>query len=183
MTAQENKTFIYRINSDNKITDVSSSWDVFARENGTPELCEENVKGQPLLDFFSGMEVKHLYKIMFDKIRNTKQSIELPFRCDSSKVRRYMNMKMSYLDPKAIEFETRILREELRSEIELLNTDTKYGEELIVICSWCKCMKTPGGWQEVEDAINEMELFDQAGFPMITHGICDKCLLVVKNKL
>ncbi len=183
ITEQKNQTFIYRIDSENKIIYVSPSWDDFARENGTPELCEKNVKGQPLLDFFSGMEVKHLYKIMFDKMRNTQKYIELPFRCDSPKVRRYMHTKLSCIDPEAIEFETHILREELRLEVELLNTDAKRGEGLIVLCAWCKCVKTPAGWMEVEDAIYEMELFDHAEFPKITHGICDKCLLVVKNKL
>jgi hypothetical protein len=183
MTEQENQTFIYRIDSDNKITYVSSNWNMFAHENGTPELCEANVKGQPLLDFFSGMEVKHLYKIMFDKIRNTKQSIEFPFRCDSPKVRRYMHMKMLCIDPKAIECETRILLEELRPEVELLNVDIKCGEGFVIMCAWCKCVKTPGGWKEVEDAIKEMKLFEQPEYPMITHGICGKCLREVKKGL
>ncbi|GAX62387.1 hypothetical protein SCALIN_C31_0022 [Candidatus Scalindua japonica] len=183
MIEQQNQTFIYRIDRDNKITYVSKSWDIFARENGTPELCEENVKGQPLLDFFSGMEVKHLYRLIFEKSRNTKQSMEFPFRCDSPKLRRYMFMKILYVDEDAIEFETRILREVPRPEIELLDIDAKRGTEFIVMCAWCKCVKTNGVWLEVEQAVNKMRLFDQPVLPRISHGMCKKCELRLKNKL
>jgi len=177
-------TYMYRITPDDLIEFVNDAWIRFAEENGTPTLPQA-VIGTSLWEHISGHEVVHLSMQLVAKIRQTKTEVSVPFRCDSPSMRRFMRMKIVPLAQGRIEFCTWVEREEPFQEPILLLDPcaTKSPAELVRMCAWCKKIDKHGCWLEVEDAIEQLRLFDRLTLPAITHGICDACLrLSMRNR-
>ena len=76
----------------------------------------------------------------------------------------------------SVEFRSRIIREEKREAVELLDFEAARTDERIVMCSWCKKVRLESGeWVEVELAVTTLKLFNAPQLPKITHGICERC--------
>jgi hypothetical protein len=75
-----------------------------------------------------------------------------------------------------VEFESRIVRQELREHVRLMNPSVERGKRFVSICGWCKKIALPNGqWVEVEEAVRVLNLFDEPQLPTLTHGICGEC--------
>jgi hypothetical protein len=165
---------IYRVNADDEITFVDSNWVAFATENGMCSPIPEAVVGTRLWKHISDPTTRHLYSIFLEKVRKSKQTVILPFRCDSPSVRRYMEMHIVHLSATELEFKSVLVREEPRSEVKLLDPKATRSDKLINMCVWCKRVKA-SDWREVEDALRELNLFDTTMLPMISHVVCPDC--------
>jgi hypothetical protein len=87
-----------------------------------------------------------------------------------------MEMEISLLSDGAVQFNTRVLRQESRDSILLLDPRAPRVSEFLTICSWCKRALLPEEeWVEVEEAIASLCLFDGTVLPQLTHGICPTC--------
>ena len=173
---EEDDSFVYRIDAENRLSFVASAWLDFARENEAAHLSPEAVKGESLFSFIADPETQHLYKAIIDKVRTTQVSVIVPFRCDSPGLRRFMVLHISPLARGAIQFEGKLMREEPREHVPLLDPVRARSEEMIVACSWCKRIEVDEAWLEIEEAVRRLALFDQPSLPQITHGICGDCL-------
>jgi len=59
-----------------------------------------------------------------------------------------------------VEFESRIVRQELREHVRLMNPSVERGKRFVSICGWCKKIALPNGqWVEVEEAVRVLNLF------------------------
>jgi hypothetical protein len=47
--------------------------------------------------------------------------------------------------------------------------------DYIPVCGWCKKVRIGEEWTEVEDAVRQLQLFEEPRLPQITHGICPRC--------
>jgi hypothetical protein len=176
--------FLWVIDDADRIVRVNDHWLEFARENEAPELTANAVLDQPLWHFIDGRETTYLYKQIFAQVRAGKSQIKIPFRCDSPKCRRFMEMKLSLLPGDSIEFLSRILRLEPRDPITLLEAAPERSAELLTICSWCKKILLPqGNWVEIEEAVKALDLFAHHRLPRLTHGICVSCLEYMEGEL
>jgi hypothetical protein len=177
LRSDDTPTYLYRITPGDLVEFVNDAWIRFAEENGTPTLPQK-VIGSSLWQHISGPEVAHLSRQLLAKIREMKTEVSVPFRCDSPSMRRFMRMNIIPLDQGRIEFRTWVEREELvQHPIRLLDPcATQNIAGLIRMCSWCKKIHKNGCWLEIEDAIEQLRLFDPQTIPAITHGICDHCL-------
>lgn len=165
----------YEIDARDRITWVDPAWLRFARENAAGELTAEHVVGRPVLDFVSGGPVRQLYSMLFQAVRGAR-AVRVPFRCDAPDRRRFMELCIEPADGGGLRLSGRLLREELRAPVALLEPERPHGAALVAICSWCKRIRTaPGRWEEVEDAVRRLGLFDEAALPGLTHGICGRC--------
>lgn len=169
-------SFIYRIDAADRVDFVTADWLDFARDNEAQHLSAETVQGESLFSFIDDPETRHLYKAIIDKVRRTQDSVMVPFRCDSPCLRRFMVLHISPLPHGAIQFEGKLIREEPREHVPLLDAESARSGELIVSCSWCKRIEVDGAWLEVEEAVRRLELFHEPLLPQITHGICGDCL-------
>lgn len=167
--------FTYRVDANNRIISVTREWESFAQENDAPELVAAAVLGKPLLDFVAGMEAQHLYELIIARVRRTQQAVAVPFRCDSPSVRRFMELRISSYGDNHLELEGRILREEERGAVSLLDSSTSRSDEFLTICSWCKQVDVSGEWLEVEEAVKRRRFFNSTTLPQLTHGICNAC--------
>ncbi len=167
--------FTYRLDADNRVLLVTPEWESFARENDAPHLTAAAVLGQPLFRFVAGKEAQHLYELTIDKVRRTQRAVTVSFRCDGPCVRRFMELRISPLADSHVELEGRILREEQREPVLLLDSSTSRSDEFLPICSWCKRVEVSREWLEVDDALEQRSLFNLTTLPQLTHTVCADC--------
>ena len=89
----EETNFVQRIDATDNICYVNTAWCRFAEENGCPDLPQQ-VIGTPLWNWIAGKETKHILRQLLAKVRSTQSSIELPFRCDSPAIRRFLRLQI-----------------------------------------------------------------------------------------
>lgn len=169
------RTFAYCVDADNRVVSVTPEWVSFARENEASTLTPETVCGRPLFHFIADKETRHLYELIIDKVRRTHCAVVIPFRCDGPGVRRFMELTIAPWMDTQVQFEGRIVGEEDRDVVELLDPSRSRSDEYVVVCSWCKRVEVCGDWLEVELAVRRMGLFEAIGLPQLTHGICADC--------
>lgn len=177
--------FIYRIDSTDTIVGVSDNWGTFADANAWgSSLRPEDVVGHKLWNFIQGPETRHLYQELFRRVRGGIPSRPIPFRCDSPSERRYLELLIEALPEEKIEITSKILRTEPRSPITLLNADTSRSKDFVTLCSICKKMKvSPDQWDEIEEGLVHLRLFEADKMPQLTHGLCHSCYQVEMGEL
>lgn len=177
--------FIYRIDSTDTIVSVSDNWGTFADANAWgSSLRPEDVVGHRLWDFIQGPETRHLYQELFRRVRGGIPSRPIPFRCDSPSERRYLELLIEALPEEKIQITSKILRTEPRSPITLLTVDTSRSTDFVTLCSMCKKMKvSPGQWDEIEEGLVHLRLFEAEKMPQLTHGLCHSCYQVEMREL
>ena len=177
------RVFNYRVNAEDRIDHVSSEWLDFARENDASDLYSEAVIGQPIFQFVSNEETRHLYEMILDRVRTSGNEVVVPFRCDSPSVRRFMELEVSPGPDGHVRFQGRIVREEKRQPVLLLDSSINRDDDFLKVCSWCKRVQAEGEWLEVELAVERLELFNRQRLPQISHGICEDCGVSLRRQL
>lgn len=179
----DERVFSHTVDASGNISGVNDEWVDFAAENGAPELTKEAVAGRPIWDFMEGKETRHISRLILDKVRKTGRTITLPYRCDSPDFKRYLEMEISRGEDEQVVFRSRVLRLEKREHAGLLDAQAVRSEKMLTICSWCRRVRTPEGWAEVDDAVRTLGLFSMDTLPQITHGMCEDCSNLVASKL
>ncbi len=175
-SVHDKREFIYRVDASDRIIFANAAWYDFARENGDTALQPERVIGGSLWDFICNTETRHLFEVLLKRVRATGQPVTLPYRCDSPDCRRFLELEITRPAPQEIEFCSRILREERREPVRLLEDSVERTDELLVMCGWCKKVALPDNrWAEVEEAVKALQLFDAPRLPRISHGMCQGC--------
>ena len=176
MVSDENCTYELMIDRDCVIKFVNEAWLDFASSVDAHSAVRENVLHRSLFDFIEGVEVKMFYKHIIEKVRIHNEASYFPFRCDSPYLRRYLEMKIHPGPNDWVCFSSRIVKLESRLPIRLLDYSVPRTDEIISICSICKCVKiTKENWVEIEEAIKIMNIFGESAMPMLSHGLCPIC--------
>ncbi len=174
----------YEIDANNLIRRIDGPWDDFAASNDAEELYRGSVLGHRLFDFIQSEEVAELYSRLFDAIRRTGRSAAFQFRCDGPGVRRQLCMYLTRLKDGVIEIRTKTLTSDQREPLALMDRTAPRTDEMLRMCSYCNRIHLADrGWEEIENAINTLGLFERTALPSITHGICDECLTAQKELL
>lgn len=153
---------------------MSPTWEDFARANDAPELAPERVVDSSLWDWVSGAEVQHVYRGLLARLRAEPRTLRVPFRCDRPALRRFMELALSAVPDGGVRCDARLLRAEPRAPVPLLEAGLERGETFLGMCSWCKRVRSGGGWLELEEAVTAFDLLGDAP-PWFTHTICDAC--------
>jgi hypothetical protein len=178
------RVLTYRIDRNDIVVSLDEYWEPFAQENDAPGLTRDSVLGQPLWKFVEGLETRHIYGLILDRVRASSTSATIPYRCDSPDRCRYMEMNISPLAEGGIQFTNRFLREEGRDPQAILDASADRSEEFLTLCSWCKKVKLPESeWVDADVAVERLRLFEALRLPKLTHGICLSCDEVVRKEL
>ena len=168
--------FVYRINASDRLIFVNEDWLEFARENQAEGLTRENVLNRSLWDFVTDPETQHIYELVFERVRSGGFGVTLPYRCDSPDRRRFMELEVTPLPAGSLQIVSRLLREEMRETIRLLEPKSVARGEILSMCGWCKRIRVGDNtWLEVEEAVAEMDLFAAPELPRISHITCPSC--------
>lgn len=171
------ESYIYQIDANDRIVQISDNWQAFADENSPAQQTDAaNVQGSLVWDFIQDIETHYLYQEIFRHIRQGKSFAPIPFRCDSPEERRFMELRFRALPNDQIEVESRILRTEPRPPVKMLMEDTPRSEKFISLCSMCKKIKVAENtWVEIEEGVGRLKLFESDKMPQLTHGLCPDC--------
>ncbi|MCD6051724.1 MAG: hypothetical protein K0Q55_3133 [Verrucomicrobia bacterium] len=173
----EGREFVYWVDANNHVVKVNEAWREFAQENQVAVLTQEASGPVPLWNFIEGREMKYLFQVMLDKVRQGGGPLVVPFRCDAPDRRRFMEQTMVKLDDGLVEVRCRTLKEEVREPMALLGEGGERSSQLIYCCGWCKKFEvSTGKWVEVEHVVKELELFGGVNLPRISHGACPECV-------
>ncbi|HKJ08236.1 MAG TPA: hypothetical protein VKA76_04025 [Gammaproteobacteria bacterium] len=178
-TGAKYETYTYCVDGADSIIFVNDAWCAFAIANDAPELTTEAVLHRCLWDFIADPETSHLYRAIFARARRSGNAVTIPFRCDAPALRRYMQLDIQPVDGggERLQLTGRVLRQEPRAPVALLERAAQRSAELLRMCSWCKRIAVDTGqWLEAEEAIARLGLFDTPTLPGLTHTICDSCL-------
>jgi hypothetical protein len=177
--------FTYRIDKSDIILSVSPNWDSFARANGCiDECCSEKVVGHRLWEFIQGIQIRHFYELLFEKVRKGTPVRPIPFRCDSPWERRFLQLSIMPLPDGQIEMTSSIVKTQSRAAVTMLDKDTARSNDFIRICSMCKKIATPHDyWLEIEEGLAQLKLFEADEMPQLTHGLCPDCFRLAMSEL
>jgi hypothetical protein len=181
---QSHSPCIYDIDLNGRIVWVNEAWNRFAAENAAEHLKEESVLGSRLWDFISDPETQQIYHLLHEKVLEEQRSLSFPFRCDGPALRRYLRMEMASPRQQVCRFHSVVVKLEARSEVRLWKPTVKRSDSFLRACSWCKKVDVgQESWQEVEDALCELELFNRSSLPQLTHTICPSCYTSMQSVL
>lgn len=179
----DQRVFTYRVDAQNRILSANKDWFDFARENCAETLDPAAVIDEPIQKFISNEETKHIFDVLLEKVRATGETLVVPYRCDSPECRRFMELELVPKPKDEVEFRSRIVRQEFRAPVRLLES-VEHNDEFLTMCGWCKKIAlTEDCWVEVEEAIEALKLFAETRLPKISHSICPACktALLVKE--
>lgn len=165
----------YVLSPDDTIESVSGPWDAFATENGAPALTVASVVGRPLAEFITDPTTSHIYERLVRRVRQEDRMVPLALRCDGPSCRRWLRLTVHPIGGGRVRFESRIVRQEARDAVPLLDLTLPRAGDPVRVCSWCDRVQTPRGWCELETGVPELGLFGAGPLPPITHGMCPDC--------
>ena len=167
----------YRVDGTDRVDWVSSNWLAFARENGAATLTESSVLGCCLWDFIADDQTRDLYQSIHSRVRELRNKVIVPFRCDSPTIRRYMQLSISgAADNDCLFYESGITRVEPRSYLAVLDPACTRTDSALWMCSCCKkILLEPHGWLEVEDVSEKLQLNHRKKLPFCQHTLCRDC--------
>ena len=172
----ESNACIYRIDENDTIVWVNDEYEKFSAENDAEDLNAESTVGRELWDFITDKETLHLYKIMVNKVREVQQDISFSLRCDGPQCKRELVMQIRPVQGKQVEFYSELKSQKDREPQNLLSMNAQRSDDILVMCGWCNKVKLPDGeWVEVEDAADELQLFNESKLPSLSHGMCESC--------
>ncbi len=164
----------YSIDHENRLQTVDDRWLAFACANSAPELTPAAVLGRPIAGFIADPTTRYLYGLLYERVRRGA-TLRLSFRCDAPEVRRDMVLQLSSAGSGAVQCHTFLLDEQPHSSIALLDAASPRGTDFVVMCSWCKRIRHQGQWLDVEEGVQELQLFSRPVLPEISHGVCPSC--------
>ncbi|QJW96538.1 hypothetical protein [Frigoriglobus tundricola] len=172
---------VYRIDDQDVITYVNEEWDRFANANNGRSLMSHRVLNRSLWEFIQDAPTRGLYRQVLKRIRDGR-CVRFHLRCDAPGVRRVLAMDIVGSENGGAQFHSRILSAEPRTPVAVPGTGTD-SKELLRVCGWCNKVFIGGHWEEIEDAVEKLQLLQRSIVPALSHGICDPCYVAVKETL
>jgi hypothetical protein len=154
---------VLRLDGNDTITFASAEWLDFVRETGGPALTVAGVLGRAFSDFAPDPYLAPLYRLVFRRVRETRQTMRVPFRLEASGRRWHLELHVVPLADGKVE---------CRYDTLLVEGP---GRELVTQCAWCRRVHLPEGqWAAREIVAERLDLF-LGDPPRVTHGICPSC--------
>ena len=115
---------------------------------------------------------------MLDSQRRARagHTVRFDYRCDAPECRRLFRMTIRALAGGTVEFDSRLLWQEPRPRVDMLDHGMPASGPWVRVCSWCQQVSLPNGdWAPVEEAAMKLGFLAEEHMPRLTHGICPPC--------
>jgi hypothetical protein len=167
----------YTLDKANHIVAVSGQWDAFALDNDGNEVLSSKIIGKPLDQFIDGDTTRMFVRTMIMSARTLQRPVYRPYRCDSPKLKRFMEMTVLPGEQGVVE----VIHRELHSEpiihpMPVCAAPKGVGENFVKRCSMCNRVKVLGIWSELDAAIDAYRLPAGAHNLKVIYGVCPDCL-------
>lgn len=176
MPSAEETVLVYRVDPQDRLCAFNSAWTDFARANEGEALLPEHRLGTSLWPAVKDAHVREIYRRLMQRAR-AGHPVAFGYRCDAPEWRRWFHMEIRAVEGDgSLEFISRLLREERRPRVALLDLTSERSTDFVTVCSWCQRVSVGAGlWQAVEQAVEQLGLLNQDALPGLTHGICGDC--------
>lgn len=166
---------IYKINNRDRIIFVNDEWSRFALANDAPELVAEKILNRSLWNFIKNDTIQELYRKFVGKAR-AGNTVRFNFRCDSPDFRRLLKMTITLQEEQSVQFETHVIWKQKRAPQTILQKNNRSADRILIVCSWCNKINVKNEiWQEIEEAVENLRLFEMEELPQLSHGMCLSC--------
>lgn len=173
----------YRIDEKDEIVSVDDAWQHIADGMPLSHVRASEVTGRVLWDFIGDSTTRHIYQRIVARVR-AGRTAQFTLRCDTPSLRRLLRMTIRSDANGAVEFCTEPLEEVERATVPLLSIDAARSDELLRACGWCNRVDIDvDNWVEAEVAVEQLQLFERAALPYLTHGLCDRCLEAMEETI
>ena len=176
----------YLLDGDDVILETCDTWDAFALENDGAAIVSAGITGSSLWTHVHDGETRQLLRHLLAETRKRQRSlVDIPFRCDGPRVRRYMRCTFEPAGTRRVRVHTTLDREESRAVAAPVpdGAGPRPGE-LMHVCSWCNRIREGlDQWLEVDEAIRLQRPFMRPPLAAISHGMCQDCLAAVEADL
>ncbi len=178
------RTIVYAIDGNDHLLKVGEGWREFAVENdGIATLYPESVIGNSLWDYIKGDSLKQIYRELIGRVRGRDRSIEFEYRCDSPKLKRFMQMQIvGNVTDETVTFFSGTLKVEPQTYI-LQWSAAHRGDQQLKRCSICNLIQTPNmQWEELETALRDHQLLNCDRDIRLVWGVCELCRRISQMK-
>lgn len=167
----------YSLDRSDTIVAVSGKWDDFARDNDGEKILSGQIIGRKLDQFIIGDDTRMFVRTLLMSARTLCRPIYRPYRCDSPKLKRFMEMTVLPQAEGAVE----VIHRELYSEpifynIPIVAAPASAGWAFLKRCSLCNRVQAQGMWSEIDEAIEANRLLVTAPSLKVIYGVCPDCL-------
>ena len=161
----------YTLDADDRIVECGGpAWSAFAAENGGPELASGKLEGQSIYAHVAGHFTKRFLREFFIAARAAEAPLSRPYRCDSPRVKRYMEMRAAAQDGGALRVEHRLIAETAMAVTVTPRELPEGGRADFSRCSICNRLRGSGaqGWREPDQT-------GVLGLLRVVHTVCKDC--------
>jgi hypothetical protein len=180
MSQAQPVSILYTLDSQDLIKEVDGDWAKFAAANDGEAVESSSVIGKPLWPYIADTTLRELYRRLVAEAR-AGRPITFEYRCDAPCYRRLFEMRIRAGAEGAVTFTSRLLAEESRDPVALLDKNQPRSREFLRMCSWCQRVHAHDCWLPIEAALETLGLMLKPDLPRITHGICDSCREKMKS--
>jgi hypothetical protein len=161
----------YAVDDHDRIVAVNEAWDRFAKLTDSPGVLATAVLQSSLWDHVSDTTLRHLWRLLLAKVRQTREAIELSCRCDGPDVARDLRLDISSTDGATVVIRSAVVGERPREPLSV----TAAADWHLTMCSWCNSIRIDVEWIELEAAVARLHLLPGPHHPQLTHGLCESC--------
>jgi hypothetical protein len=175
MSTNLDSTVAYRIDSADHIKTVNDGWISFARSNGGERLLPPEILNTSLWSWIVDPTTRFVYRNLLSRVRKGAGTVRFQFRCDGPDRRRILQMQITANTPDEVDFQTKLIHNQPRAAVELMDKAATRSDAQLTICGWCMRVPVSGTWVEIEEAIPALGLFEASAMPQLSHGMCPRC--------
>lgn len=170
-------SIVFWLDDQDRIDEVNAAWNRFALANGGEGCVDRLVLGRGFRDFIRGDATRMLLDTLMLQARSWKKPIERIYRCDSSDVRRHMEMR---IDPegKRLRFSHRLVYSEPMSAAVRFTYDLGGSTRRIIRCSMCNHVQVHRAWMEADAACADGEIQPEQ---LVIYSVCPGCKAAVRK--
>jgi hypothetical protein len=165
-----------RVSPRGEIIFSNHEWSDSALDNADSEIFSDKILRRRFRDFINDEKTAHSY-LMILRFARAGYFTKFRLRCDFTQFQRFLEMRVSSTENGDVQFDTQTInRAKSLQTKNFQRRNTKHMDEVIIICSWCDKIKIgQDEWQEIQESIKSIGLFDFEIVPPPSHGMCDTC--------
>ncbi|MCX8085177.1 MAG: hypothetical protein N3C60_09680 [Calditerrivibrio sp.] len=131
-----------------------------------------NIKGKGYFEFSNDEMLKKLLSKIFQIVRTKKITFTTTYRCDDDKYNRIFKLEIEPLIDGMLRLRHVLVSKTPRPTL----LDFSRRSDLVYrMCAWCDKIFYVDRYIELDEAVNNLKLFEHNYLPMFTHGICSDC--------
>ena len=168
-------SILFRININDNIIFINDDWSKAVALNNACGIFGDKTLHQNFWDFFDDISIEYLYRKLLFRVRQGHE-VKFNLRCDYADSVQLLELHITLQSRNEVLFEVRVIEKDFYSSQSSFEESAAQTEELLVVCSWCDRVNIKNeSWQEIEQAVNTLKLFESRNLPRISHGMCNDC--------